>query len=130
VKPNSIKLFDYFYLGSIFLGFLGFATGYFSAGAPVSYVIAYFVGEVIRLILWYLLSRRRSIIAKWIIVALFLLSLISVGGLFVGSMALSEIYALAGLVAQAVAVGLLFRSDSIRWLNSRDADEAPPRSDA
>ena len=80
MKPNSIKLFDYFYLGSIFLGFLGFATGYFSAGAPVSYVIAYFVGEVIRLVLWYLLSRRRSIIAKWIIVALFLLSLISVGG--------------------------------------------------
>ena len=56
MKPNSIKLFDYFYLGSIFLGFLGFATGYFSAGAPVSYVIAYFVGEVIRLVLWYLLS--------------------------------------------------------------------------
>ena len=51
------------------------------------------------------------------------------GGLFVGSMALSEIYALAGLVAQAVAVGLLFRSDSIRWLNSRDADGTPPRSD-
>ena len=139
MKPQSIKLFDYFYLGSVFLGGLGFLTGYPSAEAqlaaqsaetgiavPPSVLIGgYVLGLLISLVLWYLVSLRRWIIAKWVIVLFFLFSLIGVGDFLGGSMPLFRIYGLLSLIASAVAVGLLFRGDAIRWLES-DPDETPP----
>ena len=130
MKPQSIKLFDYFYLGSIFLGFLAFVSAYGSIASTSAILLtANLVSVAIGLLLWYLVSRRRSTIAKWIIVVLFLLSLISVGGYFAGSMPLYEIYGLLSLVAHAVAVGLLFRGDAIRWLESDPAEDAPDTED-
>ena len=79
----------------------------------------------VELLLWFLVSRKRLIVAKWIIVLFFLLSLVSVGGYFVGPMPLSEIYGLLSLIAQAVAVAMLFRGDSIRWLNARETPGDP-----
>ncbi len=130
MKPQSIKLFDYFYLGSIFLGFLAFVSAYGSiASASAILLTANLISVAIGVLLWYLVSRRRSTIAKWIIVVLFLLSLISVGGYFAGPMPLHEIYGLLSLVAHAVAVGLLFRGDAIRWLESDPAEDAPDTED-
>lgn len=144
VKPQSIKLFDYFYLGSVFLGLLGFISGYRSAEAqlaaqsldngvavpPIVLVGGYIIGALISLALWYFVSRRRSTIAKWIIVFFFLLSLLGVGGYFTGPTPLHEIYGLLALIAQAVAVGMLFRGDAIRWLNAPkapgDTPDEPP----
>ena len=40
-------------------------------------------------------------------------------------MPLAEIYGLLSLIAQAVAVAMLFRGDSIRWLNARDTPGDP-----
>lgn len=139
MRPQSIKLFDLFYLGSLFLGVLGFISGYAGAEAllarqsaeqglavpPVVLIIGYSVGMLIFLALWYFVSRKRSTVAKWIIVALFLLSLIGVGGYFQGPMPLHEIYGLLSLIANAVAVGLLFRGDAIRWLEGGRGDETP-----
>ena len=136
MKPQSIKLFDYFYLGSIFLGLLGFVSSYPTAKAqlaaqsaetginmPPSVLIAgSALGVLFGLVLWYLVSRKRWVIAKWVIVLFFLLSLINVSSYFAGPMPLYEIYGLLGLVAQAVAVGLLFRGDAIRWLNQTPDD--------
>ena len=65
----------------------------------------------------------------YILVALFLLSLTDVGGYFVGPTPLYEIYGLLSLVAHAVAVGLLFRGDAIRWLESDPAEDAPDTED-
>ncbi len=139
MKPQSIKLFDYFYLGAMFFGLLGFISGYDVLKAqlaaqstasgisipPVVLLIAYAVGAAIGLLLWYLVSHTRLIIAKWIIVLLFLISLMGVGDYFAGAMPLSEIYGLLGLIAQAVAVGLLFRGDAIRWLEGKDSAAEP-----
>ena len=63
------------------------------------------------------MSAQRSNIAKWLIVLLFLVSLISLGDYLAGPMPLSEIYGLASIIAYAVAVGLLFRGDAARWLD-------------
>ena len=138
MRPQSIKLFDLFYLGSVFLGVLAFITSYPSVKAefarqsaetgvvvpPEVSIVGYVIGALIGLALWYFVSRRRSTIAKWILVALFLLSLTGVGGYFVGPTPLYEIYGLLSLIANAIAVGLLFRGDAIRWLNEKPAGDA------
>lgn len=132
VKPQSIKLFDYFYLGSMFLGVLAFITGYRAAKAelaaqtaeagisipPETLIAGYALGSLICLALWFFVSAQRSSIAKWLIVVFFLVSLISIGDYLAGPMPLSEIYGLASIIAYAVAVGLLFRGDAARWLAS------------
>ena len=139
MKPHSMKLFDYAYLGSIFLGLLQFVSGYGALKAevaeqsatsgvalsPLLPLAAFAAFVAVELLLWFLVSRKRLIVAKWIIVLFFLLSLVSVGGYFVGPMPLSEIYGLLSLIAQAVAVAMLFRGDSIRWLNAREAPGDP-----
>ncbi|MBB3034266.1 hypothetical protein [Alteriqipengyuania lutimaris] len=137
MRPQSIKLFDLFYLGSMFLGALGFIASYPSVKAefarqsaesgvtvpPEVSIAGYVIGALIGLALWYFVSRRRSTIAKWILVALFLLSLVNVGGYFVGPTPLYEIYGLLSLIANAIAIALLFRADAIRWLNEKPADD-------
>lgn len=144
MKPQSIKLFDLFYLGSLFLGLLGFVTGYSTlkrqmmdqaaasgvAISPVVLLVFYGLGALFGLVLWYLVSRQRLILAKWVIVILFLISLIGVGDYFGGSLPLFEIYSLLALIAQAVAVSMLFRNDAIRWLDGKDTDSTPPPPDA
>jgi hypothetical protein len=139
MKPHSMKLFDYAYLGSMFLGLLQFVTGYGTLKAevarqsetsgvslsPLLPLGAYVVFAAIGLLLWFLVSRKRVILAKWIIVLFFLLSLVSVGGYLAGPMPLYEIYGLLALIAQAVAVAMLFRGDSIRWLNDKDVPGDP-----
>ncbi len=139
MKPHSMKLFDYAYLGSIFLGLLQFVSGYGALKAevaeqsatsgvalsPLLPLAAFAAFVAVELLLWFLVSRKRLIVAKWIIVLFFLLSLVSVGGYFVGPMPLSEIYGLLSLIAQAVAVAMLFRGDSIRWLNARETPGDP-----
>ena len=142
MKPQSIKLFDYFYLGAIFLGVLSFISGYEATKAqlaaesaasgvsvsPMVAVVGYAIAVGIGLLLWYLVSKQRSTIAKWIIVIFFLISLASVGSYLAGPMPLSEIYGLLSLLCHAVAVSLLFRGDAIRWLEDRE--EAEEHEDA
>ncbi|WP_226662889.1 hypothetical protein [Alteriqipengyuania lutimaris] len=144
MKPQSIKLFDYFYLGAMFIGLLAFITSYpglkaqlaaqaaqTGVAVPPSVIwIGYAVGALIGLLMWYLVSQRRVVIAKWVIVAFFLFSLIGVGDYFGGPLVLSRIYGLVGLLAQAAAVVMLFRGDAIRWLNGTPTDDAPPPPDA
>lgn len=139
MKPQSMKLFDYAYLGSIFLGLLQFISGYGTLKAqvaaqsatsgvalsPLLPMMAYAAFAAVQLLLWFLVSRKRLVVAKWIIVLFFLLSLVSVGSYFAGPMPLYEIYGLLALIAQAVAVAMLFRGDSIRWLNGRDTPGDP-----
>ena len=144
MKPQSIKLFDYFYLGALFLSVLSFISGYNATKAqlatqgaangvsisPVVAVVGFAIAMGIGLLLWYLVSRQRSTIAKWIIVLLFLLSLATIGSYFAGPMPLTEIYGLLSLLCHAVAVSLLFRGDAIRWLeNKPDARDTPADPD-
>ncbi len=144
MKPHSIKLFDYFYLGAIFLGVLSFISGYGATKAelaaqgaangvsvsPILVVVAYAIAVGVGLLAWYLVSQRRSTIAKWVIVIFFLISLASVGSYLAGPMPLSEIYGLLSLLCHAVAVSLLFRGDASRWLEDRDSPEEPEDSPA
>ena len=132
------------YLGAMFIGLLAFITSYPALKAqlaaqaaqtgvavPPSVIwIGYAVGALIGLLMWYLVSQRRVVIAKWVIVAFFLFSLIGVGDYFGGPLVLSRIYGLVGLLAQAAAVVMLFRGDAIRWLNGTPTDDAPPPPDA
>ena len=131
MKPISMKVFDFAYLGSMFLGLLAFINAYpvlkaqlarqgEAAGfaLPPAFLLgAYAFGAAVGLLLWYFVSRRRMILAKWLIVILFLVSLVGVRDYFGGSMSLAEIYDGLALLAHAVAVAMLFRGDSIRWLS-------------
>jgi hypothetical protein len=135
VRPNSIVQFDRFYLGAIVVGLInnlltwnqtqamladpnvnpaGLGTG-FQIGSMV-------VGLAISLLLWWLVSRKASNIAKWIIVVLFGLGLIGVL-MSIGTMMqlgmLSAVVALVGVALQGFAVFMLFKPDAVAWLTNK-----------
>jgi hypothetical protein len=90
------------------------------------------LGIAITLLLWYLVARRASSIAKWIVVLLFLFSLLTSLGVGSGGISASEAVSLVALLLQAAAVYFLFRPDAKAWFAGTPAapgpTEAPPQS--
>jgi hypothetical protein len=135
MKPQSIRRFDLFYLGSIVLSIVGYVISYdamvaqmeartAAAGVPLgsgTVIATIVVGLAVDLLLWFLVSRKGLALAKWIIVALFLLALLStlglfgVPGLFSGAWTLLKTISALTLLAEAAAVFCLFQPDAKAW---------------
>lgn len=137
-KPDSIKLFDRLYLGSLALGALNFAMGWsemsdklartpeiVAAGLGSGFMIAtVVVSMAINLVIWSFISLRASKIAKWIFVAFFaigLLTMLSNLNNPLGPQGLSLAVALFVTVMQGGALYMLFRPDALAWF-----DRTPP----
>ena len=134
MQPDSIRKFTLAYLGSLALTLLASIIGYdallgeversglpLGAGAVAAGIA---ISAAITLLLWWLVARVRSVIAKWILVLLFLFNVVSgVPGLGLAGMAIYEWLALASIVAQAVAVYFLFQPDAHAWLAGGDSSE-------
>lgn len=123
MRPREIVLFERIMFGTLLLGVI---KSYLSwdqlvALAPAAVVIG---GQTLIIALMagltLLVSRRRSNIAKWVLVALFVLGLPAVAklasdGLLMGSTVLTILQ----IIGQVVAYGLLFTTASRGWLNKQ-----------
>lgn len=148
MRPVSIVRFEQAYLGSVVVWLVNLALGWKAklaslenhgafAGNPQMLEVAQtmMIGTVIFLLilwllLWYFTARRASEIAKWVVVVLFALSLITFPFTLMG-------YKIVGVPGVALttlmvalngwAVWLLFRPDARAWFagESEDSQAAP-----
>lgn len=136
MRPPSIIQFERLFLASLVLGLLNNALGWkelvsavgtnpdlhqlgIAPGAVIGVVVGLIgLGVVINLALWFLIARRGSNIAKWILTVLMVLGIVSMlfSGLGHQGLTLPLILSLAALALQIAAVFELFRRDAIEWL--------------
>jgi hypothetical protein len=141
MRPQSIRRFDLFYLAALALSILAFLLGYddivgsveaesaaagLQMGANVA-IGSFAFGVLLYLLLWFLVSRRRVGIARWIIVLLFLVNLTGVRAIFTAGLSLQNAISLLSLLLSAIAIYYLFRPETKAWLDdkTRSADESP-----
>lgn len=137
MPPASIRKFELFYLAAwgigliiAFLGWNGEAILQTRLGAQIglgTYAAILCAGLLIPPVLWWLAARRRSNVARWIIVALFALQGLNiVFSLFAASLA----GVLGGLsllmfCLRAVAVRFLFGPEAREWFAKSKAAPLP-----
>jgi hypothetical protein len=134
VQPASIKHFDRFFFGSMALSLLNLAmtiedsfalieqdAAILGFGSGFSFAVTLF-SMAIPLLLWFLISRRASNVAKWILVVLTVIGLLLVILTFPSQVEqgiLSLILVMAMNVLQIVAITFLFRRDARVWFGSK-----------
>ena len=123
-RPMEINWFERIILATLVLGvfnsWLNWPQLSAKLGNPALLIIAQLVTAAIILSLTLLTSRRRSNVAKWISIGMFVLGLPLwlrqvAGGLPTGSMIISW----TQVVLQVVAFALLFTAASRRWFKSK-----------
>lgn len=147
MRPVSIQRFELAYLGSILVWAVNAALGWqiqkdaidarFAAmpgmaswGLPLLIGITA-IAAIVPLLLWYFVARRGSVVAKWIVVALFVLSVAALPMTLAGFRTTGLLPAALNLVIfllNAVAVWMLFRPDARAWFGAPavPADEPLP----
>lgn len=142
MKPESIRKFDLFFLASLALSTVGFVLGYDGvvrrletqgstqglAMGPGWAIGLFVVSIAISLLLWWLVSRKRVAIAKWIITLLFVVGLFGLPGSLTAPFTLLKIVGLLSLIAQAVAIYYLFQPASKAWFEG-DTTAEPASED-
>lgn len=138
VRPKSIVQFELVYWAIILLGLINTALSWSDMMASVevqrmiaqvgmaSVYVTASIGLGIQLLLWYFIARRGSVIAKWILVVLTVIGLVtSALGLANGdTMTLTAIIGVMLMVLQVVALVLVFRPDTRPWFGEDAGDEA------
>jgi hypothetical protein len=139
-RPQSIVWFDRFYLASLLLSIVNSALEWSRtesnlAQSPGSEMLpSWFMASIIgfslavSLLLWFLISRRASKVAKWINIVLFGFGLLTIPAIITTAStgATSPLSAAATLVAfllSALAIWMLFRPDAKAWFAGRGDDE-------
>lgn len=147
MRPVSIVRFEQAYLGSVVLWLVNLALGWKTrlnslesnpafAGNPQMAELAQtmMIGTtvvmlVLWLLLWYFTARRASEVAKWVVVALFGLSVIGLPFTLMSYPivgVLSTVLSLAAFTLTAYAVWLLFQPDARAWFAGDQEDDAAP----
>ena len=139
MRPASIVNFERLYWVAIVLGLV---TIYLSWDAimaamqvqpgiqvgPGFVIMMTVVGLAVQLLLWYFISRRPSVVAKWIFVGLFAFNVLGVIFNAMTGAALSDItmvLTVLALMLRGLAAWMLFRPDARIWLG-----EEVPETDA
>ncbi|VVT02861.1 hypothetical protein [Erythrobacter sp. EC-HK427] len=140
MRPESLRKFDLFYIAAIGIGVASGLLNYdtqvrmlesqlapsgMQGSAEVAALTSVGVAFLFNLILWFLASRMRVGLAKWLIVALVAFSLLmlvvgltsSVG--IAGMRASVSITGLITVLLKAIAVSFLFRPDAKAWFAGR-----------
>jgi hypothetical protein len=117
-RPKSIIWFERLYLGSLAVSVAIMTMGWDATGQiPLVYLLpALFLGLVLPVILVLLVSRRRSRIAKWVLIALFAIGLASNVAGYNSSDLTLDIAALVLTAMQMLAIALLFTASARAWL--------------
>ena len=129
MRPPSIVMFERLFLASMVLSVLAFIVGYDTlteqlANEPglselglgagfLTGIVA--VSVAIYLLLWFLIARKASSVAKWILIVLLALSLFSLPAIFAGVLDLIAILNIAVYALELAAVVHLFRADAVAW---------------
>ena len=133
MRPPSIVMFDRLFLGSLAVSAIGVVIGWQEMAAQLAnepgvaelgigsglIVGMVAVGFAISLLLWFLVAHKASNVAKWILIVLAALSLISLPGMMAGPWDLTAILGIASYVLEIVALGFLFRDDAKAWLRGQ-----------
>ncbi len=134
-RPASIIRFERFYVGHICIGLAGSLVALFGPESAARVQATEAVGPwlipavlglavVTQVALWYLIARRASAVAKWVLVAFTAVNIIGLAFLMfgfatgIGAEARSAAGSAASVIASAlllVAVAHLFRSDVKVW---------------
>ena len=130
MRPASIIRFDQIFLGSLALGVVKTALSYDTTMAQIEadpamaefgmtgsgFVIGSMViGFGISLLLWFFISRRASTVAKWILVVLTLIGLLSVPLALIDLPFVQAAITVVTAVMQLAALWCLFRPDANAW---------------
>jgi hypothetical protein len=131
VRPKTIVCFEGIIFGTLLLGLLG-AYGTLTHGLPklstdpdlqafaLSFTIVIFVlVDVLVATLTLLVSHRRSKIAMWVLIAMFVLGLVLMRRTITYGQLLQGI-------GQLVAFSLLFTPSARRWMNREDMSAKAP----
>lgn len=135
-KPKSIQRFDMIFLASVAVYTVGFFLGFnetiafvrttyseqgldipastLSTVMTASFVVVVAIG----LLLWWLISSKRSVVAKWIMVVCFglgLLSTLASVPTLMANFSIASAISLLSVVVQAVAIWFLFQPDTKPW---------------
>lgn len=138
-KPQSIQLFDRLFLGAMLVGTINYALRWNETleaftrqpeiarlGWGAGYMLFVFIsGMLINLAIWYFISQRASKIAKWIQVIFYTIGAISLVVNFsnpVSPKGLAFGVTILIFIAYGYATYLLFRADSVDWLNRKRVD--------
>lgn len=144
MRPQSIVTFERLFLASLAVGVVNFVLGYDKAVAALQndpnaqqlglgggFATAIFaVGTGIYLLLWFLIARKAINIAKWILIVLIALSVVSLLSALTKAFAFDTTTVL-GLVTYGLEVAAavqLFRKDAVAWLKG-DKPADPAASD-
>lgn len=142
MRPSSIVRFDRLYLASIVLGLIGNLvewpvtmarlnenpeTAALGSTAAILAGGMIVTGTLIALLLWFLIARRASTVAKWILVVFTVFAIGSLAlGLSGGAVIVDGggIVRIAAVVLQVAAVAFLFRRDAAAWFEPTDIEDA------
>jgi hypothetical protein len=132
-RPRSIIYFERLFLGMIGVSVLRWTYSWLQrplldplpervAGELRYQMVIFSISTLIHLLLWFLVARRGSAAAKWILVALAAINLIGVAMQFYGRALAFDTNASLALLAFTLyylAVGCLFRPDAKAWFDRR-----------
>jgi hypothetical protein len=139
-RPHSILLFERLYLAAWAIGLISTIVTWQAsqemvmrnpAIAQIGPGFLYATTAVrllLPLLLWYLVARRASVVAKWLLVGLFAIGVLGLGwAVAMGTIRLNTGSAVTALVfaLQAAAVAMLFRADATAWFARTDEADAP-----
>ncbi len=124
MRPQTIVSFERIFLFTLLLGLVQVYFGWGSATqtASVGFALTVQIFTFCLLVgLALLVSRRRSNVAKWILIALFTLGLPAFFGLISRGMLLGSVWiAVLQILGQLIAYALLFTASAHSWLNQRN----------
>lgn len=143
MRPRSIVLFDWLFLGSLALGVINTAMAFegnlaliradpaaSQAGFGTGFLLfTTAAGFAIPLLLWYFVSRRASNVAKWILIALTGIGVLAIVPALEQLAKLGTLPMVVSLLItalQIIALALLFRGDAKAWFATRGQGAPDP----
>ncbi len=127
-KPDSIRKFDWLYLGSVVVGLLGLALNWGSVSgqvnaelgadtANVALIGGLVLGTGISVALWFLVSVLRIELVKWVLIVMVLWTLVTmpIGIASAGGLGLTNITGIVSTIMTIAAIWFLFQADAKAW---------------
>lgn len=133
MRPESITMFERLFLASLAVSALGFILTYqevtdvlaadpgaqqvgLSNGFVVGMAAA---GYALYLLLWYLVARRASKAAKWVLVVFVALSVLFTLPALAGPWSMTTLFSVAVAALEVAALVFLFKPDAMAWLDGK-----------
>jgi hypothetical protein len=134
MRPKSITMFDRLFLGSLVLGIVNYVVAYDTIMAQITadpalaasglagpgFIIATAIfSYAISLLLWFLISRKASTIAKWVLVVMSAFGLLFLPSSLASAPMLEAVLAGTVTAMQIAAIIFLFMRDARDWFANK-----------